>query len=113
MHEMSIAMSIVDAVADRALQEGCSRVTGIEIVVGRLSGVEVESLRFCFSAAARGTMAEGAGLVIEEREASGVCEACGAQFTVAGYHVGCPECGLFRVRIISGEELAVKSITIE
>ena len=113
MHEMSIAMSIVDAVAERALQEGGELVTGIELVVGRLSGVEVESLRFCFEAEARSTPVEGAELLIEEREASGSCEACGAQFPVVTYHVSCPACGLFRVRIVSGEELAVKSITIE
>ncbi|NTV01756.1 MAG: hydrogenase maturation nickel metallochaperone HypA [Chlorobiaceae bacterium] len=113
MHEMSIAMSIVDAVADRARQEGCSRVTGVDLVVGRLSGVEAESLRFCFEAAARNTPVEGAELLIEEREPSGTCDACGAHFPVAGYHASCPACGLFRVRIVSGEELAVKSITIE
>jgi hydrogenase nickel incorporation protein HypA/HybF len=110
---MSIAMSIVDAVADRARQEGCGRVTGIEILVGRLSGVEVESLRFCFDAAAKNTPVEGAELSIEEREASGTCEECGAQFPVEGYHASCPSCGLFRVRIVSGEELSVRSITIE
>jgi hydrogenase nickel incorporation protein HypA/HybF len=110
---MSIAMSVIDAVTDRAGKEGCTRVTAIDLVVGSLSGVQVESLRFCFSAAARNTPAERAELVIEERDASGVCEECGAQFPVAGYHVCCPECGLFRVRVVSGEELAVKSITIE
>ncbi len=113
MHEMSIAMSVVDAVCDHARQEGCSMVTGIELVVGRLSGVDAESLRFCFSAAARSTSAEGAELVVEEREAVGVCEACGLRFPVTSYHARCPGCGQYRVRIESGEELAVKSITIE
>lgn len=113
MHEMSIAMSIVEAVAGKARQEGCSTVTGIELVVGRLSGVEVESLRFCFSAAARGTSVEGAGLEIDEREGAGVCEACGERFAVEGYHARCPACGQYRVRIVAGEELAVRSITIE
>ena len=113
MHEMSIAMSVIEAVADKARQEGCSVVTSIQIVVGSLAGVQVESLRFCFSAAARNTPVEGAELLIEEREAVGQCEECGAQFPVASYHTSCPVCGLFRVRFLSGEELAVKSITIE
>jgi hydrogenase nickel incorporation protein HypA/HybF len=113
MHEMSIAMSIVDAVADKARQEGGRMVTGIELVVGRLSGVEVESLRFCFDAAARNSPVEGAELTIDEREAFGICEACGERFPVASYHVSCPACGLFRVRIVEGEELAVRSIIIE
>ncbi|NTU58039.1 MAG: hydrogenase maturation nickel metallochaperone HypA [Chlorobiaceae bacterium] len=113
MHEMSIAISVIDAVTEKARQEGCSRVTGIELVVGRLAGVEVESLKFCFSAAARNTPAEGAELLIEEREAAGRCEECGATFPIAGYYVKCPSCGQFRVRVESGEELSVRSITIE
>jgi hydrogenase nickel incorporation protein HypA/HybF len=113
MHEMSIAMSVIEAVADKARKEGCSVVTGIELVVGRLAGVEVESLRFCFSAAAMNTPVEGAELLIEEREAVGQCEACGAQFPIASYHVSCPSCNQFRVTVISGEELSVRSITIE
>ena len=113
MHEMSIALSVIDAVIEKARQEGCSAVTGIELIVGRLAGVEVESLRFCFSAAACNTPAEGAELVIEEREATGRCEECGSTFPVESFHVKCPSCGLYRVRIESGEELSVRSITIE
>jgi hydrogenase nickel incorporation protein HypA/HybF len=113
MHEMSIAMSIVDAVVERTRREGGEAVTSIELVVGPLSGVVVESLRFCFSAAAKDSPADGAELLIEEPEARGVCEECGARFPVSGYHVNCPSCGKFRVRIESGEELSVKSITIE
>ncbi|NTU52925.1 MAG: hydrogenase maturation nickel metallochaperone HypA [Chlorobiaceae bacterium] len=113
MHEMSIALSVIDAVVARALGEGCSRVTGIELVVGRLSGVAVDSLTFCFSAAARGTPAEEAELVIDEREGQGRCEACSAVFPVSTLYAKCPTCGQFRVQIESGEELLVKSITIE
>jgi hydrogenase nickel incorporation protein HypA/HybF len=110
---MSIALSVIDAVVDKARQEGGVRITGIELVVGRLAGVQTESLRFCFDAATRDTVAEGAELTIEEREGWGRCEACGAEFPVSSYYAKCPSCGLFRVRIDSGEELAVRSITIE
>lgn len=113
MHEMSIALSVIDAVTAKAFEEGCSKVTGIELVVGKLAGVEVESLKFCFSAATRDTPAEGAELVIEEREGMGRCEACGATFPVSSFYAKCPACGQFRVRIESGEELSVRSITIE
>ena len=113
MHEMSIALSVIEAVLDKAREEGGGKVTGIELVVGRLAGVQVESLRFCFDAATRDTLAEGAELIIEEREGRGRCEACGAEFPVTSYYAKCPACGAFRVRIESGEELAVRSFTIE
>jgi hydrogenase nickel incorporation protein HypA/HybF len=113
MHEMSIAMSVIEAVADKAREEGGGKITGIELVVGKLAGVEVESLKFCFSAACRDTPADGAELVIEEPEGRGRCEACGEHFPVTSYYAKCPACGQFRVRVESGEELAVRSITIE
>lgn len=113
MHEMSIAMSVIEAVVDKAREEGGGRITGIELVVGRLAGVQVESLRFCFDAATRDTLAEGAELLIEEREGRGRCEACGAEFAVSSFYAKCPSCGQFRVRIESGEELAVRSFTME
>jgi len=110
---MSIALSVIEAVVEKAREEGGGRITGIELVVGCLSGVQVESLRFCFDAAARETLAEGAELVIEERDGRGRCEACGAEFPVTSFYAKCPSCGQFRVRIESGQELAVRSITIE
>jgi len=113
MHEMSIVLSVIEAVIDKAREEGGGRITGIELVVGRLAGVQVESLRFCFDAATRDTIAEGAELMIEEREGRGRCEACGAEFPVTSFYAKCPSCGQFRVKIESGEELAVHSITIE
>jgi hydrogenase nickel incorporation protein HypA/HybF len=113
MHEMSIAMSVIEAVVDKARQEGGGKVTGIELVVGRLAGVQTESLRFCFDAATRDTLAEGAELVIEEREGRGRCEACGSEFPVTSFYAKCPSCGQFRVRIESGEELLVRSFTME
>jgi hydrogenase nickel incorporation protein HypA/HybF len=113
MHEMSIAMSVIEAVVDKAREEGGGKITGIELVVGKLAGVQVESLKFCFSAACRDTAADGAELTIEEREGRGRCESCGAEFAVSSFYVKCPACGQFRVRIESGEELAVRSFTIE
>jgi hydrogenase nickel incorporation protein HypA/HybF len=113
MHEMSIAISVIDAVTEKARLEGCAAVTEIDLVVGQLAGVQIESLKFCFSAAAKNTPAEGADLLIEEREGTGLCEECGARFPIDSFYAKCPDCGVFRVRVVSGEELSVRSITIE
>jgi len=113
MHEMSIAMSVIEAVLGKACEEGGVKITGIELVVGKLAGVQVESLRFCFDAATRDTLADGAELLIEEPEGRGRCEACGERFAITNFFARCPACGQFRVTVESGQELAVRSITIE
>ena len=113
MHEMSIALSIVESVDAKAREEAAGRISGIDLVIGKLAGIEPESLKFCFSAAARGTLADGALLVVEEPEGLGECGECGRIFPVSFYYAECPDCRSLRVKIVSGEEFLIQSITIE
>lgn len=113
MHEMSVALSIVEAAEARARREGSGVISEIALVVGRLAGVVPDALRFCFPAAARGTLAEDAVLVIEEREGRGFCVSCGASFAVSFHVAECPECRSLAVRVVSGDEFIIESITIE
>lgn len=113
MHEMSIALSIVDAVTTKAQEEGTGRISGIDLVIGKLAGIEPEALKFCFSAAAKGTLAERALLVIEEPEGVGECGECGMKFPVSFYYAECPGCRSLRVTVVSGREFLIQSMTIE
>jgi hydrogenase nickel incorporation protein HypA/HybF len=113
MHEMSIALSIVEAVDAKARQEGAGMISAIDLLIGKLAGIEPESLKFCFSAAAKWTLAEDAVLVIEEPEGVGECGECGMRFPVNFYYAECPECRSLRITIVSGEEFLIQSMTIE
>ena len=101
MHEMSIALSIVEAVEAKAREEGAGSISGIDLVIGKLAGIEPESLKFCFSAAAKGTLAEEALLKVEEPEGRGECGDCGKMFTVYFYYSECPDCSSLRIKIVS------------
>lgn len=113
MHEMSIALSVVDAITARAREEQAEKVTAIELVAGKLSGVEIESLKFCFSAAVRGTIMEDAELMVTVPLSEGLCEVCGERFAVDGHYTQCRSCGSYKVTIVSGKELSIRSITLE
>ncbi len=113
MHEMSIALSIIDAVVAKAGQEDSEKVNEIELEIGKVSGVELNALRFCFSAAAKNTIAEDAELVIREVEPAGECEECGRSFPVNNFYAKCVSCGSFKTTVIAGRELLIKSITLE
>jgi len=113
MHEMSIALSIVEAVDTKARAEGAGKISGIDLLIGKLAGIEPESLKFCFSAAAKGTLAEDARLAIDEPEGIGECGECGMRFPVTFYYAECPKCRSLRIKIVSGEEFLIQSITIE
>lgn len=112
MHEMSIALNIVDLASDYAKREAASVIERIDIDVGTLSGVLVDSLSFCFDAASKNTLAENAKLVINTIPAKGQCKECDNQFTVQQWPSPCPDCGSYFIAVSSGKELKVKSITI-
>ncbi len=68
MHELSIALSIVEGVTEEAAQHGGGPVRAVHLRLGRLSGVVAEALLFSYSVACEGTVLEGSELHIEPVE---------------------------------------------
>ena len=64
MHEVSLIESVVAIVAYERRRQAFLRVRTIRLQVGALGHAEPDSLRFCFDAVARGTIADGAELII-------------------------------------------------
>jgi hydrogenase nickel incorporation protein HypA/HybF len=82
------------------------------MAIGELSGVLPESVTFCFEACSRGTLLEGARLVIERIAGTACCQSCGAEFAVAACYDPCPACGSNAVEITAGEELRVREMEV-
>ncbi len=53
MHELSIAMGIVDIAKNEAVKHQFSEIELIELEIGTLSGVEIESLNFAWPLAVK------------------------------------------------------------
>jgi hydrogenase nickel incorporation protein HypA/HybF len=66
VHELSIAISLVDVACEKAADLGGPRVLALHLRLGALSGVVKEALLFAYDAAARDTRVAGARLEIEE-----------------------------------------------
>ena len=107
MHELSITRNIVSIVAERAAGR---RVKAVRLKVGRLAGVEVEALRFCFGVCCEGTSLAGAALEIEQPPGLGECQGCGETHELEQPLGTCP-CG-GRLRLVSGDELLVQSMEV-
>jgi hydrogenase nickel incorporation protein HypA/HybF len=65
MHELSIALSIVEMASEQAAQRSVE-ISAIHIRVGELSGVVKEALLFCYPLACEGTPLEGSKLVVQD-----------------------------------------------
>ena len=113
MREMSIAMEIVDLAVHEAKKANAGKIISVDLEIGEMAGVLVDSLLFCFKAAARNTMAEHARIHIEDVTAEWKCIDCGNVFHDASYRHSCPACSSSRATLIHGNELRVKSIIVD
>ena len=113
MHEMTIAMNVVDAGIKRAQENHALYVTSIELEIGELAGILNDSLLFCFDSVCKNTIAESCKLNIHSVPAIGKCHHCEITFTVESLFAFCPDCSQFQVLIVSGKELKIKSFNYE
>jgi len=107
MHELSITESLVSAVLERV--DG--RVQTVTLVIGRLSGLVPESVRFCFDITTLGTRLEGAALEIIEVPGRARCQACGQEVELPDAIPLCT-CGSANVDIVGGQELRIKHVEV-
>ncbi len=113
MHELSIAMNILDIVEKTAQVNGAAAVKDIFVEVGALAGVMIPSLEFGLEIAKQDTCAREAGIHIQEIEGRGRCPTCGGTFPM-GYPIEpCPQCGSSYLRMTAGDELRVREIEVE
>jgi hydrogenase nickel incorporation protein HypA/HybF len=108
MHELAITQSVVDAIVERL---GETRVAVVHLVIGRVSGVDVDAVRFCFDLVAEGTIVAGARLEISEPPGHARCRACGAEFDVDDLLLLC-RCGSADVELRTGQELMVRAVEV-
>jgi len=110
VHELSITQNIVD-IALRTAEN--RRVTGIAVVLGDLSGVVEESVRFCFGVVTENTKAEGATLSFQRVPAVVRCTACESEFGLTESQWECPSCGSVGGHVVQGRECYIDSIEVE
>ena len=114
MHELSIALSLIEAAEARAAEEGAARISRLFLRIGPLSGVVPQALISAFEMAAHSTRAEGAVLEIEKVPISVYCSACEREVvTDSDFSFECPDCGVLTHDIRSGNELEFTSMEIE
>lgn len=113
MHELSIAMSLVEAACEKSAELGGVRVEALHLRLGVLSGVVRQALEFSFELAAAGTAIEGARLEIEEVAVTVACPQCqGERPLESVQHFHCPDCGTPTPEVIHGRELELTALEV-
>ena len=113
MHELSIALSLLEGVTATANQRGFDRVSAVHVRVGALSGIVPDALSFSWELAAEHTVAAGSRLQIEQVPLTVFCERCDSERTpVAGTGLVCPLCNQPAPQIVHGRELDLVAMEV-
>ena len=113
MHELAITEGIIDAAVPSAIEAGASKILEVRLKIGELSGVFPESIQECFDVVCKGTIAEGAKLVVERIPVTIVCPECGYEGVIDRKAAECPACKGHAFRITGGREYYVDNLKVE
>lgn len=111
MHELSIISKATASVERVAKENKLSKVTEITLEIGKIRAAVPELLEAAFDQLSPGTIFEGAKLNIIEVDVDLECKVCNRHIeSEDSLLYGCPECGSHKIRLITGNELNIKSI---
>jgi len=112
MHELSIAMSIVELAEEEAARRSV-QIDAVHLKLGALSGVIKKALLSCYEMACEGTLVQGSRLIIDEVPVIIFCPSCQAQRLLNSIQLFCcPDCGTPCSEIVQGKELEVVALEI-
>jgi hydrogenase nickel incorporation protein HypA/HybF len=113
MHELSIAMSIVEMAEEESSSRGGASVVAVHLKLGALAGVVKSALLSSYGLACEGTGLEGSRLVIEEVPVVIYCANCRERRSLdAEQWFVCPECHQPMSEVIQGKELQVVALEL-
>lgn len=112
MHELSIAMSIIEMAEAEGQRRGVL-IDAIHLKLGALAGVVKDALLFSYEVACEGTALAGSRLVIEEVPTVVYCSTCKAERRLASVQqFCCSVCANPTPQILQGKELEVVALEI-
>jgi len=112
MHELALAEGILQLIEVAARNQGFTKVRTVRLEIGRMSSVERDSIRFCFDAVTRNSIAAGATLEIVDTPGQGWCTQCALTVPMQALYDGCMHCGSY-LKVTGGTEMRVKELEVD
>ena len=110
MHELSIAMALVEQVQEALRGRTVDRVERVTVRIGALAGVDPEALAFAFPLATEGTSVAGAELRVERVGPEVRCGACGQSTRPAWPSTRCAACDSAETTLAQGREMDLVNV---
>lgn len=113
MHELSIAISLVEIAEEEARRLG-ARVSAVHLRLGALSGVVKEALESSYEMACADTPLQGSRLIIEEVPVVVYCPRCEEQRLLQSVQLFCcPVCGTPTPDVRQGKEMDLVALEVD
>ena len=113
MHELSIAMRLVESLEEELAKERDLTVTTVNLRIGALTGLVPEALEFSWEVASEESRLKGSKLCIETVDASGYCPECRQERTISNLQsFRCPVCMSPIKQVTGGHELEILTLEV-
>jgi hydrogenase nickel incorporation protein HypA/HybF len=113
MHELSIALSIVEGAEEEAARCGAAGVSAVHLRLGMLAGVVKEALLFAYEQACEGTLLQGSRLVIEDVPVLIQCPVCNESRSPHSlWQLECATCNAPAAGIAQGRDLQIFAMEV-
>jgi hydrogenase nickel incorporation protein HypA/HybF len=119
VHEGSITTQIVENVLQEAKRRAAKKISEVLLIIGELTFLNPEQVRFWYEILTKDTIAEGSKLTIAESKGIVKCPQCGYEgdfkyiddpvFHTMTPTLNCPKCGDV-VEIVGGKDCIIKNI---
>ena len=115
MHELSVAMRIVQALDEELASEPNDlKISTVSLQVGTLSGLVPEALDFSWDFATENSVLKGSKLDIQVVDAAGYCQQCQQEQALTNLQsMRCPVCREPITQITGGNELEILSVEVD
>ena len=113
MHEMSLAINIIDIACSQVQEVGGQAVTEIELQIGPFAGVMQDSLSFCLEVTAKETIAENCQIIFLDPTAANKCPGCRKLYSRGDFWGICPHCREPAPRFPKDQELQVIAVSYD
>jgi hydrogenase nickel incorporation protein HypA/HybF len=112
VHELSLCEGVRSVIEDQLSGQDFRHVTIVRLEIGRFSCVEKDALRFAFDVAMKGSVVEGAELVMLDMPGRAMCYDCLVEVEIENRLDPCPNCSGGRLMPVAGDELRIKNVEV-
>jgi hydrogenase nickel incorporation protein HypA/HybF len=112
MHEFSIVQDLLHMCEKNAAENNATKITKVEVKIGKLSGVEPHLLQTAFDTFKEKTICHDAIFQIHLQDLVVRCTECGEESTLEQNTFACPKCE-GAVEVLDGEDMYLMRLEME